>query len=92
MLYFKTRKGRLIIEISIDENEYVYMLIYSSQDKPMCGYYSWVNKKVWEKFRKISEPQILEQSEADYEIYNRAIENENAFQQEMADWDWLMSH
>ena len=90
MLYFKTKKGRLIIQIQIDVNHYIYMLVCPNKDNRVHGYYSYVDEKVWEKFRKISEPQILEDNNVDYEIYTQAIENEDNFQQEMSDQDWMM--
>lgn len=89
MLYFKTKKGRLIIQVPVDENQYVHMLICPPGDERVFGHYDYVNEIVWGKFRKISEPQILEENDVDCEIYYQAIENENASQQEIADFMWV---
>lgn len=84
MLYFKTKKGRLVIQLHIDENQYIYMLICPLGDDRVFGYYDYTNEKVWEQFKKIAEPDLLEENDADYQMYDQAIEKENASQQEMA--------
>lgn len=93
MLYFKTKKERLIIQISIDVNEFIYMLICPSGDNRVHGYYSFIDEKVWEKIKKTTEPKDLlaEENDADYQLYQEAVEKEDAWQQEMADMDWMLS-
>lgn len=92
MLYFKTTKGRLIVQCKIDENSNVYWLLTPGGDMSLYQYtISHVSEVVWKKLERYARPNILENSPDDLAAYETAWKEQDEFEQDMADLDWQMS-
>ncbi len=95
MLYFKTKKGRLIIQSEtdmVDPYRNICMVVPPSKEGRLpAHYHSYVSDRVWKYFEKISSPKFLEENEEDMKNYQEVVDLADEFDQEMADQEWMMS-
>ena len=93
MLYFKTSKGRLVIdiffganEISPGKDEHGYMLIEPGARRTL-----WLSERIWNSFFLKATPKDLTENEEDYALFDEVIDAQNEDEQWMADQEWMMS-
>lgn len=93
MLYFKTKRGRLFIQVEFSKDEYVYILVpaYKKDRLPAARIRYGISERVWEYFKKITDPQVLNENEEDLRNYEETESLEDEFWQQMADEDWMFA-
>lgn len=92
MLYFKTKKGRLVIQILVSENDSIFMVMPPLEENRLpARYCRFVEEKIWKRLLLIGVPQVLEENETDLANYYRTMDDEQEFEQTLADQEWMMS-